>query len=48
MEDRRIAKDNNELRVNSNLYTNILKSGSEYVKREKTLLWHSETGIITR
>ena len=48
MEDRKIAKDNNELRVNSNLYTDILKSGSKYVKREKALLWHSETGIITR
>ena len=48
MEKRKEAKLNNELRVNSNLYTNVLKSGSKYVKREKAFLWHSETGIITR
>ena len=48
MEKRREAKINNELRVNSNLYTNIVKSGSKYVEREKVFLWFSEIGIKTR
>ena len=45
---RRIAKEDGILRVNSNLYTNILTSGSKYVKKEKMHLWYSENAIITR
>ena len=48
IEERNEAKLNFQVRVNSNLYTNILESGSKYVKQEKALVLQSETGIITR